>query len=168
MSKTAEQILENYGTASLIGALRDDLPRKITQVKEIVRNHRDTYLQAEQGRQLLEAGLMTDIAAEIDPNTGKSAYSNEKTRAAELLNRKAKDEDYQLADDEAKKAKMNYEAVQDELDELLTRNRNYLAVVNLIAAELNLLANYYELPLEPILSAELSAQEVAADREEDY
>lgn len=164
MSKTAEQILENYGTANLIGALRDDLPRKITQVKEIVRHHRDTYLQTEQNRQLLEAGLMTDIAAETDPNTGKPAYSNEKTRAAELLNRKCRDEDYQLAEDESKKAKMDYEAVQDQLDELLTRNRNYLAVVNLVAAELNLLAAYYELPLEPVLSS----QEAATAQEDRY
>lgn len=167
MSKTAEQIIESYGTASLISALRDDLPKRMTQLKEIVRYKRDAYQQQEQQRQLAEADIATDIAAEVDPNTGKAAYSNEKTRAAELLRRKSEDGDYLAAEALARQAKMDYEAAQDQLDELLTRNRNYLAVVNIIAAELNLLANYYELPLEPIMGLDLSIQKDATVTPED-
>lgn len=171
MSKTAEQILASYGTASLIGALRDDLPRKITQLKEIVRTKREEYLAIEQDRQLAEADIATDIAAEVDPNTGKAKYSNEKTRAAELLRRKAEDEDYQVAERAVRGAKMDHEAAQDQLDELVLRNRNYQVVLNVIAAELNLLASYYELPLEPVVSSQelaIDGNAVARNVEEAY
>lgn len=164
MGKTAEQILESYGTESLIAALRNDLPRRITQLKEIVRTKREEYLEAEQQRQLVEADIATDIAAELDPNTGKAKYSNEKTRAAELLRRKAESQEYREAQQLAMEAKMSLEATQDELDELVLRNRNYQVVLMAIAAELNLLASYYELPLEPVLSS----QELAAAEEEAY
>lgn len=165
-ARTAEQILESYGTESLIGALRNDLPRRITQLKEIVRTKREEYLQHEQQRQLVEADIATDIAAELDPNTGKAKYSNEKTRAAELLRRKAESQEYQQAEQKAREAKMSMEAAQDELEEMMLRNRNYLGVLNVIAAELNLLASYYELPLEPTLSPQKLA--AAQEAEEAY
>lgn len=164
MGKTAEQILESYGTESLIAALRNDLPRRITQLREIVRTRREEYLEAEQARQLIEADIATDIAAELDPNSGKAKYSNEKTRAAELLRRKAESQEYREAEQLAREAKMNLEAAQDELDEMVLKNRNYQVVLVAISAELNLLASYYELPLEPALSS----QELAAAEEEAY
>lgn len=164
MGRTAEQIIETYGTASLIGALRDELPRRMTQLREIARTHRETYQQAEQMRQLAEADIATDIAAELDQNTGKAKYSNEKTRAAELLRRRADDSVYQAAERAARDAKYSLEAAQDQLDEVMVRNRNYLGVLNVIAAELNVLASYYELPLEPVVSR----QELAQTQEEAY
>lgn len=156
MSKPVEQILANYETATLRAQLQTDLPGQITAAKVKARDRRDKFQELEQARALAEASLMTDISAEIDPGTGKAAYSNEKARAAELLGRKARDTDYRQAEAEAKAAKWAYETAQDELDELFTRNRNYLAVVNVIAAELSLLAAYEG------QEAGLSPQEIAA------
>ena len=174
MSKPSEKILANYDTTTLRTQLTSELPATITSVKAKIRERREVYQEAEQARALTEAGLMTDISAEVDPNTGKAAYSNEKARAAELLVRKAKDEDYQLAEQGARAARWAYETAQDELDELFTRNRNYLAALNVIAAELNLIAAYegqdamQEIRISGLSQDEASAVKAAVATEEEY
>lgn len=163
----AVNILAAYDTEHIIDSLTNRFPSFITKARENARTARDTYQQAEQIRAIAEADIMTDIAAETDPATGKLAFTNEKTRAAELLSRKAKDQAYLVAEAEAKKARWAWENEQDELDELVTKNRNYLAVAGLISAELGLLASYKGLEASEVFrqAKETEAQE---GREELY
>lgn len=170
----AEKILANYDTSTLRGQLVSEFPAKITAVKTKIRELRDAYQEVEQSRAFAEAELMTDISLETDLSTGKPLYSNDKVRAAELLVRKAKDADYRRAEAEAKEARWAYETAQDELDELFTRNRNYLAVLNVIAAELNLIAAYegqdamQEIRISGLSQDEAAAVKAAVAEEEEY
>ena len=163
----AAKILAAYNTADIIQVLTKDVPVELVQVKENVREYRDYYQEAETLRALAEADIMTDIAAETDPATGKAIYTNEKTRAAELLSRKAKNADYRDAERSARETRRDWEEAQDELDALVTKNRNYLAVAGLISAELGLLAAYKGLEASEVFrqAKETEAQE---GREELY
>jgi len=136
----AIKLLAQYETDLLKSKLRT-FPALIKAQKQKVREAREVFNQAEMDRVLEEANLATDIAAEIDPATGKPKFSNDKTRQAELVKRKLTSEDYKIAEQSAKKAEYRLNEAQDELDKLMDEYRSYRYIVALTTQELALLAD---------------------------
>ncbi len=94
---------------------------------------------------MIEAEMATDIAVEMDPNTGKPKFTNDKTRQAELLRRKGTDPVAQEAMTAMKKAEYLMNELQDELEALQDKFRSYRYVVRLTAEELALMASEHEI-----------------------
>lgn len=87
-----------------------------------------------------EALLVSAIAAEVNPSTGKAVFSNAEARAAELVNRKRQNVEYLAADQAAKDAEMRLNTEQFKLEQLQDQFKAYRYVVDLTARELALLA----------------------------
>ncbi len=84
------ELLAQYETQQLKNKLLE-FPELIKKQKAILRDLRENLKNASQTMAILEADLATEIAAEIDPNTGKYKFSNDKARQAELVRRKMQD-----------------------------------------------------------------------------
>jgi hypothetical protein len=139
LAKSAEIILQDYETQRLKNKLLE-FPGLIKAQKQKIRLLRDTFKDADAARAIIEADLATDINAETDPNSGKAKYSNEKARAAELMKRKAANEDFKVADKQARQAGYTLGEAEDELEALQDKYRSYRYVVRLVSAELELMA----------------------------
>ena len=133
------KLLVQYETDLLKSKLRG-FPYIIKEQKQKVREAREIFSQADMDRTLEEANLMTDIAADIDPGTGKARYSNDKTRQAELIRRKLNSDDYKVAEQSSKEAEYVLNETQDELDQLVDEFKSYRYIVSLTTQELALLA----------------------------
>ena len=99
--------------------------------------------EAQTALQELEAEMVAAIAAEVNPNTGKAAFSNAEARAAELTRRKANNLSYRSAALAVKSAEEEVSAAQFDLERLQDEFRAYRYVVDLTARELALLAVDY-------------------------
>jgi len=84
-------------------------PADLRRAQEAAAAARRAVEEARGELQLQESILVAEIAAEIDPKTGKAAFSNETARRAELEKRKSASADYQAA---AKKLAGAEEALQ--------------------------------------------------------
>lgn len=140
MSKLAERLLSDLDTIDIKNKLME-YPELIREQKLKVRNLREVFAEMEEQRAILEADITTTIAAEIDPNTGKARFSNEKARAAELMIRKAADGEYKAADKRAKQAAFNLEDAEDELAMLYDKFKATRYRARLVSSELELLAS---------------------------
>jgi hypothetical protein len=136
---------EHYNTMDIKNSLME-LPDRIAIQKGIVRKFRDAFREADLPRQMLELEMIDDIAADINCETGKKAFSNDSLRAAELKRRKAKDEDYQELQVQAKEAERELSAAEDELERLNNRFTAYQHVSDFVAAEMNLMAGLMKVP----------------------
>ena len=134
------EILEDLGT-DLFKEKLLILPGKINAQKTLIRKLREAYAEAEQTRALKEAEIMSDIIAEIDPNKGKPAFSNETARNAERLRRMAADAEYQQAAKAAKEAEMALNQAQDELQSLYDEFKATQYVAQIVSYEVALFAN---------------------------
>ena len=134
------EILEELGT-DLFKEKLLILPGKINAQKTLIRKLREAYAEAEQTRALKEAEIMSDIIAEIDPNKGKPAFSNETARNAERLRRMAADAEYQQAAKAAKEAEMALNQAQDELQSLYDEFKATQYVAQIVSYEVALFAN---------------------------
>lgn len=117
-----------------------DFPGLIRAKKVELEAARKVLKDAQTAVQELEAEMVTMIAAEVNPNTGKPAFSNAEARAAELVRRKANDPRYLEASQELQRAEETMNAVQFDLERLYDEFRAYRYVVDLTARELALLA----------------------------
>lgn len=138
--ENVREILEDLGTDLLKEKLLM-LPGKIDAQKTLIRELREAYAEAEQTRALKEAEIMSDIIAEIDPNKGKPAFSNETARNAERLRRMAADAEYQQAAKAAKEAEMALNQAQDELQSLYDEFKAVQYVAQIVSYEVALFAN---------------------------
>lgn len=110
------------------------------------RTLRQSLADAELALKEAEAALLSDITAEINPLTNKSAYSNDKARQAELMARKKTDPDYLAAANNYRAIMDQCNAIEDEILSLeagLEQKRNELTSLakqcELITAETFLL-----------------------------
>lgn len=134
------KILTHYETDLLKSKLRS-FPSVVKEQKAKVRQLRERYNEAEQVRAMIEADLMTDISAEVNHDTGKPMFSNDKARQAELMKRKGIDDDYHCAAKDVKEAEYVLNEAQDELDKLVDEFKSYRYIVSLTTQELALMAS---------------------------
>jgi len=79
----------------------------------------------------IEAEMITLIAAEVNPDTRKAAFSNAEARGAELIRRKAESKDYAAAYGAVRRAEEDVNALQFDLERLYDEFRAYRYVVDL-------------------------------------
>lgn len=140
MARPIENILAELDTKALKVKLFE-YPMLIKEQKTRVRTKREAFSTLEQERAILEADLATDVSGEMDPTTGKPRFGNDKTRAAELVRRKAENAQYRTAATAAKSAEHKLNEAQDELEMLADKFRACRYVTRLTSEELALMAN---------------------------
>lgn len=123
-----------------------ELPETIAVQKGVVRKLRDVFQEADLPRKMMELEMIDDIASETNPQTGKTLYSNDKLRDAELKRRKANNPEYQDYQAQAKEAERDLSAAEDELARLEQRFSAYQHVSNFVAAEMMLAAGLLKVP----------------------
>jgi len=139
LTKIHDFLDRNYNTVHIKESLLE-LPAAIAAQKAKVRRIRDAFREADLPRQMLELEMIDDIAAAINPQTGKPLFSNDKLRDAELKRRKAASEEYQELQKQAKEAERDLSAAEDELEKLINKFNAYQHVSNFVAAEMNVVA----------------------------
>ncbi len=142
----ADRILDAYNTENLRHSLAQ-YPGRIYDARQAVNRARKTLKDAELERDTLEAELVLLISIETDEK-GKPRYSNQQTRDAELLRRKASDPGYIEAAGRVVEAEAEWNAAQDALQMLLDEYQSARIVARLIAGELGVissLADYGEI-----------------------
>ena len=141
MSKEiAKAILAEYNTDMIRGRLLE-FPGLIREAKSKVRDATEIFKSMEMVRKEIEADMIVEIAAEMNGATGKPAYSNEAARAAALNQRKATDQGYIKAFNDARVAERDISEAQDDLDRLFDEFKSYGFIARLMANELALMAD---------------------------
>jgi len=120
-----------------------NFPGEIRAKKAELETARRALKEAQTALQELEAEMVAAITAEINPNTGKAAFSNAEARGAELIRRKATNKNYAAAYGAVRRAEEDVNALQFDLERLYDEFRAYRYVVDLTARELALLAVDY-------------------------
>ena len=138
--KSISELLAEYETRLLKDKLLE-FPGKIRRIKGNLAIERQRLAEAQVSRNEEEALLRTMIAAEMNPDTGKPAYSNSEARAAELINRKKTSAAYQDAERVAQDAETAVNSLQFNLERLQDEFRAYRYVADLTARELALMAS---------------------------
>ena len=136
--KGVERLLAHYETAAIKQELRT-LPARIAEARHVVDVHRARVDEVRDKGSLAEAELSLAIAAEVNGN-GKPVFSNVEMRAAELVRRRADENEWTEVNDILRSERANLERAQTHLDELIDLFRAYRTVARLTAAELALLA----------------------------
>ncbi len=119
----------------------NELPTQIAAAKAAAANARQQFDQAKQTVESVKANIMAEIAAEINPNSGKAAFSNAEARAAELTKRISTDAEFiaaQAAKDQAEKEMVQAQIEAERLQDQFSGTR---MVAELTAAELKFLAS---------------------------
>lgn len=135
----------NYNTKHIKDTLLA-MPSAIAAQKAEVRRIRDTFREADLPRQMMELEMIDDIAAAVNPQTGKALFSNDKLRDAELKRRKAASVEYQELQKRAREAERQLSGAEDELAMLEQKFAAYLHVSNFVAAEMMLVAGLMKVP----------------------
>lgn len=115
-------------------------PGLILDQKRKVRTCREVFGEAEANRSMREAELLSEIASEPNPATGKPMFSNAESRQAELKKRQDKDPDYQDYLREKRQAEMALNQAEDELEKLQNEYKSWLFVSDLVSNEVALYA----------------------------
>ena len=134
------RILNELNTQSLKESLAS-YPLRILEAKANVRAAHARFRDAEEGRALREAELTADIAAEVNRETGKPAFSNDGARKAELMKRMSIDAEYATALSKCRKAEEAHCAAQDQLEMWTETFKAARFIARITAAELELLAS---------------------------
>jgi len=141
--KSIPELLHEYETRLLKDKLLE-FPGLIRRKKDELSEARRALTEAQNFRNEEEAILKTMIAAEINPNTGKPAFSNTEARAAELINRKKTSATYQEAEKAVQEAETRVNSLQFDLERLQDEFKSYRYVVDLTARELALMASDHQ------------------------
>ena len=136
----ARAILAEYNTDMIRGKLLE-FPGLIRDAKSKLRSVQEAFKALDMIRKEFEAGMIVDIAAEINPQTGKPAYSNEAARAAALAQMKSTNRDYTKLFYDARTVERNITEAQDDLDQLFDEYKSYGFIARLVANELALMAD---------------------------
>lgn len=143
MAKNIPAILADLETDLLKNRLYE-FPGQVKEQKKVIRELRNMFKDAEQELKMAEADLVTDIAAETNPNNGKPAYSNKEARDAELERRKSRCPNCQDAVKAAREVGYKLEEAQDELEKLQDEYKSYRYAVAMVTQELALYAGAEE------------------------
>ena len=134
-----KKIEEELGIDRILMKLRD-LPLDIHSAELNAHSRRNQLKDAQATLDLESGRLLLEIQAEQNPATGKPAYSNAETRAAELAKRQTTDAAYQAAasavreaENQLKDAELSAQVLRDEL-------LAHRAIAELTAARLRLYA----------------------------
>lgn len=138
--KSISELLAEYETRLLKDKLLE-FPVLLHRKKEELAEARRYLTDVQVARNEEEALLKTMIAAEMNPSTGKPAYSNAEARATELINRKKTSTECQLVEKVCGDAEANVNSLQFDLERLQDEFRAYRYVVDLTARELALMAS---------------------------
>lgn len=138
--KSIVELLAEYETRLLKNKLLE-YPGLIRRKKDELSEARRALTEALNTRNEEEALLKTAIAAEVNPSTGKPAFSNAEARAAELVNRKKTSAAYQEAEKAVQEAEAQVNSLQFDLERLQDEFKSYRYVVDLTARELALIAS---------------------------
>jgi hypothetical protein len=133
------KIEQELGTDRITSKLLS-LPQQIRSAELDVAIRRTNLKDAQAALDLESGRLLLEIQAEQNPATGKPAYSNAETRAAELAKRQTTDAAYQAAasavreaENQLKDAELSAQVLRDEL-------LAHRAIAELTAARLRLYA----------------------------
>jgi len=139
MAVSAARAVEaDMGIPHLIERLTQ-LPDDIRRQQDLVHAARQAVEEARETLELIEANLMAEISAALDPRTGKPAFGNETARKAELARRKTLSTEYGDAARQLADAESNLAAAQYDLELLLHRFSAVRALADLQAARLKLI-----------------------------
>lgn len=141
--KSIPELLHEYETRLLKDKLLE-FPGLIRRKKDELSQARRQLSEAQNARTEAEALLVSIIATEINPNTGKPAYSNAEARAAELINRKKQSAEYQQAEKICRDIEAQVNSLQFDLERLQDEFKSYRYVVDLTARELALMASDHQ------------------------
>jgi len=134
---SAEAILAAYNTENLRASL-ERYPQRIFDARQAVNQARRTLKDAEMERDAMEAELVLLISIETDEK-GKPKFSNQQTRDAELMRRKAKAVGYIVLANKVAEAEADLNQAQDTLQMLLDEYQSARIVARLIAAEMSII-----------------------------
>lgn len=115
-------------------------PGLILDQKRKVRTCREAFSEAEANQSMRVAELLSEIASESNPATGKPMFSNAESRQAELKKRQNNDADYQDYLREKRQAEMALNQAEDELEKLQNEYKSWLFVSDLVSNEVALYA----------------------------
>lgn len=132
-SELAEQLDIEGFTANIM-----TLPEKIRIQQEVLKEARSAFEVAKSNLVAAESMLMTIITAEVN-EAGKSVYSNDKARQAELEIRKKMDYEYISAWDPYKAALDEMENAQFLLEQIQNQFKAYQVVGGVLAARMGLM-----------------------------
>lgn len=120
---------------------------RLSQLPIEIRRHKDAVAAANRAVEesqadvdRAEAVLVARIANDMNPQSGKPVFSNAEARQAELTQRRAKDEDYQIAFRALVDASEAKNTASFELEKLQDEFRSLGSVSRLVAAELSVLS----------------------------
>ena len=116
-----------------------DFPGEIRAQKTTAEAARATLKEAKNALTEAEAMLVAEIAAEVNPDTSKAAFTNAEQRGAELIRRKAESKEYAAAYGAVRRADEAVSVAQFDLERLYDEFRAYRCVVDLTAREIALL-----------------------------
>lgn len=139
------ELLAQYETRLIKDKLLE-FPLQIKNQKTQIRKYREKLNTKNQEKAMLEAEFKAAIAAEKDPNSGKTTYSNAEARQAELVRRTSQDERYKQITEEVKQLEFQVAEAQEELELLQDQYKSYRYVAQLVTAELNVYALQEEAP----------------------
>lgn len=134
---TLSKIQEN--TAALKEKLLS-LPLLARNQKDLVEAARRAHKDAQTHVNELVSELVAAIGAEMDPNTGKSMFSNDKARDAELVKRKAGSTEYKTSYHVYCRAEQEYNAAKFDLERIYDEFRAVEFATDLTARELAVVA----------------------------
>lgn len=107
-----------YGDINELIDLIDETREKILSRRQTLRTVRQALADADLDLKEAEAGLLSDIMAEVNDSTGKPLFSNDKARQAELMVRKKEDANYYVIAQQYKVVRDQAEALEDEVSSL--------------------------------------------------
>lgn len=137
---TFRLVNDSLGVDRIVNRLAE-LPSQIQAQQATVAGLRQAVRLAEADLLTAEAILTAAISDEVDPRTGKPAYSNDTARKAELAKRKSTDAAYQAAAAAYRETEQRLNDAQFELDRLLNDFSAQRTVGRLVEAQLRLLGN---------------------------
>lgn len=120
-----------------------DFPGEIRAQKERVKQARRALKDAQATLNACEAEIVAVICAAVNSDTGKAAFSNDKTRDAEIVRRKANNPTCKAAELAVRAAEEEASVAEFDLERLFDEFQAYRYVVDLTARELALLAPDY-------------------------
>jgi hypothetical protein len=141
-SQKAYDVLSQFDSSNIKEQLLA-YPERIKEQKLVVSQKRQALKDAELTVKEVEAGLVMEIASEVNEN-GKAKFSNAESRNAELLARKKVSAEFNFAESDRRNAEADLEEAQAELEQLQDKFKAYRYIARLTAEELAVINNLSE------------------------
>ncbi|MBU7006350.1 hypothetical protein [Phosphitispora fastidiosa] len=139
IKQAKRELLKEAGIDPMISKILD-YPRRIREQQENITALSQMFKATKSNLLAAEGVLMAMIAAEINPNTNKPAFSNKESRDAALAQIKMSDPEYQAALKQFNEAEEAYNSAQFDLKMLEDEFKAHSTVGGMMASKLSLLA----------------------------